>query len=77
MKPALYRPNWDYASFLMRADVERDRAPRIESEPLHIKTRLDIRRAFQAWRTIGVHNDAASIREHIMRLKRWKRRLRK
>ena len=74
MKPAKkFKPGWDFASYMMRTDVEHERMPRlVESEPLDIPTRkFRMANALRAWKEIGVKNDSAWIRDHLAKLKKW------
>jgi hypothetical protein len=76
MKPAR-RPNWNHAFFIERTQSERERAPRLEDLPIEIRSRLHVNRAVEIWHEIGAKEvTAASIREHLARLREWERRLR-
>jgi hypothetical protein len=66
---------WDSAFFMERAHGEWHQAPRAESERLKFKRlRFNVQEALRAWRQIGVHNDAGSIRQGIAKLRAWERR---
>jgi hypothetical protein len=74
-----HRPGWDFASYMMRTDVEGERAPRLESEPLRIRRRrFDFEACRTAWLAIGLIQSEGHVRAHMERLKVWeKRRLKK
>ena len=78
MSPAKkFRPNWDYASFVMRTDVEHERRPRLPATVIKLpqRVRLDPARAVAAWADIGLTIDESRIRFHLAVIQRWQRRI--
>jgi hypothetical protein len=71
-----FRRNWDDASFIMRTDVERQKKPRLESEPLDIPTRkrFDFKAARKAWAAIDMIVSEKRVRDHMKMLSDWEGR---
>jgi hypothetical protein len=73
-----HRPNWDDGFFMARADQEWRPAPRLESEPLKIRSkRFNFEACRTAWLTIGLIQSEGHVRAHMERLKAWEKRLKK
>ena len=70
-----FRPGWDYASYLMRTDVEHERRPRAKPgaftmpEPVE----FNMERCLKAWRSIGMINNPNWITESMNAIQKWER----